>query len=68
MAGYVPDKLQKLAGLWKAPMRNYTFQGWENKGILHSNAAYICSAVLRVIIIIGITFAAGKLLAKKEKK
>lgn len=68
MAGFVPEKLEKLSGIWKAPMRNYTFKGWEDKGALHLSAAYIFSAILGVIIIIGITFAAGKLLAKKEKK
>lgn len=65
--GYVPGHFEKLSGLWKAPMRDYAFNGWE-KGMGHLSFAYICSAVIGIIIIAGVTFALGKLLAKKEKK
>ena len=67
LTGYVPEQFEKLSGLWKAPMRDYAFNGWENKGIGHLSFAYICSAVLGIIIIAAIAFVIGKLLAKKEK-
>lgn len=67
LVGYVPEKFAKLADLWKAPMPDYAFNGWENKGMTHLNFAYICSAILGIILIAAITFIIGKLLAKKEK-
>jgi len=30
--GYVPQGLEKLGEIWKAPMPDYAFKGWEEKG------------------------------------
>ncbi len=68
IAGYVPEKLKKLSELWKAPMPDYSFAGWENKNMEHLSFAYICSAILGIIVIVGISFIIGKLLVKKEEK
>jgi len=67
-AGYAPEKLSKLSDLWKAPMRDYSFDGRENQGPGHLSFAYICSAFLGIIVIAGVAFVIGKFLAKKEKK
>jgi len=65
MIGYVPQGLAKLSDLWKAPMPDYAFKGWEEKGLTHLSFAYIVSAVLGVVVIFGIMWLVGRLLAKK---
>lgn len=65
LVGYVPQGLQKLSGLWNAPMPDYSFKGWEDKGMTHLSFAYIISALLGVAIIGGVVFLIGKLLSTK---
>ena len=65
LVGYIPQGLQKLSGLWNAPMPDYSFKGWEEKGMTHLSFAYIISALLGVAIISGIVLIIGSLLAKK---
>ncbi|PIZ12943.1 MAG: cobalamin biosynthesis protein [Elusimicrobia bacterium CG_4_10_14_0_8_um_filter_37_32] len=66
LVGYVPKKLEKLSELWKAPLPDYAFKGWEEKGMAHLSFAYIVSAVVGICIIAAITMLIGKLLAKRE--
>lgn len=66
LVGYVPQGLSKLSGLWNAPMPDYSFKGWEEKGMTHLSFAYIISAFLGVAVIAGIVFVIGRLLARKS--
>jgi cobalt/nickel transport protein len=66
MIGYVPQRLAKLGDLWKAPMPDYAFKGWEEKGLMHLCFAYIISGVLGIALIAGIMFFLGKLLSGKN--
>ena len=65
LAGYVPKGLEKLSSLWNAPMPDYVFKGWEEKGLLHLSFAYIMSAIVGIGIIVLVIMGIGKLLAKK---
>ena len=65
MVGYVPQGLARLGELWKAPMPDYAFKGWEERGLTHLSFAYIVSAILGVALIAVTTWAIGKGLAKK---
>ena len=67
LAGYVPKGLEKIAPLWSAPLPDYAFKGWEEKGLSHLSFAYIVSAILGMVLTVGATFFIGKLLAKKGK-
>lgn len=64
-AGYVPQGLAKLGSLWTAPIPDYAFKGWEEKGLSHQSFAYIISAVLGVLIIVVVVVLLGRFLAKK---
>lgn len=66
LVGYIPQGLEKLSSLWNAPLPDYAFKGWEEKGLPHLSIAYIISAIVGIAITVVIVFAAGKLLAKKE--
>jgi cobalt/nickel transport protein len=65
LAGYIPQGLEKLASLWKAPMQDYAFKGWEGKDLSHLSLAYIASAVAGIAVIIAVVLFIGKLLTKK---
>ena len=65
LVGYVPKGLEKLAGLWNAPIPDYAFKGWEEKGLSYLSFAYIVSAVSGIVIIVAAMYLIGKLLAPK---
>jgi len=64
--GYTPAGLSKLGELWKAPMPDYAFKGWEEKGMTRLSAAYIVSALLGIGLIAGVSWLLGRYLAKKN--
>ncbi|PJC75568.1 MAG: cobalamin biosynthesis protein [Syntrophobacterales bacterium CG_4_8_14_3_um_filter_49_14] len=65
LVGYIPQGLEKLSSLWNAPMPDYAFKGWEEKGLPYLSAAYIISAILGIGLTVLIVFLVGKILAKK---
>jgi len=64
MVGYVPAGLSKLAELWKAPLPDYAFPGWEEKGLTHLSLAYIVSGVLGAGIVALLAWWLGKKMSK----
>ena len=64
--GYVPQGFKKSSGFWNAPMPDYSFKGWGSKGMIHLSVAYIVAAVLGAVIISGIVFLLGKMMAKNN--
>ena len=65
LVGYIPNGLAKLSTLWNAPIPDYAFNGWEEKGLSHLSFAYIVSAVIGVILVSAAAWFIGKTLAKK---
>ena len=58
--GYIPRGLEKLAGLWKAPIPDYTLPG---------PFGYILSAIIGVLAVAVVAFVLGKILsAKKDRR
>lgn len=68
LTGYVPKGLEKLSNLWKAPMPDYAFKGWESKGLSHLSVAYIVSAIVGITVITLALSFIGKRLAKKNEQ
>jgi len=66
MAGYIPQGLAKLGELWKAPIPDYAFNGWEEKGLTHLSLAYIVSAILGVALCVLIVWVIGKIFVKRN--
>ena len=65
LVGYIPRGLEKLSSLWNAPIPDYTFKGWEEKGLPSLSFAYIISAVIGIAIIVAVILIIGKILTKK---
>ncbi|MBI4707106.1 MAG: PDGLE domain-containing protein [Candidatus Omnitrophica bacterium] len=66
LVGYIPRGLEKLSGLWKAPLPDYAFKGWEEKGLFGLSLAYIVSAVIGIVITVGLVLLIGMILSKKK--
>ncbi|MDD5044507.1 MAG: cobalamin biosynthesis protein [Candidatus Omnitrophica bacterium] len=66
LIGYIPEGLKKMSNLWKAPIPDYAFQGWEEKGLGNLSIAYIASAVLGIAVVALVVFSIGKFLSKKN--
>lgn len=63
--GYLPEGFKKLSGLWDAPIHNYSFKGWEQKGLPQLSFAYIISAIIGIVVTVLIVLILGKVLTKK---
>jgi cobalt/nickel transport protein len=66
LIGYVPRGLEKLSGLWRAPLPDYAFKGRESTGIGDTSFAYISSAFIGIIVVVCIAVLIGKVLGRKE--
>jgi cobalt/nickel transport protein len=66
LVGYIPQGLEKLSSFWSAPIPDYAFKGWENKGLGSLSISYIASALIGILITACIILFVGKLLSKKE--
>jgi len=66
LVGYVPLGMAKLSELWRAPMPDYTFQGWEEKGLAHASFTYIISAIVGIALTVAAAWFIGRKLTKKE--
>jgi len=66
LVGYMPKGLEHLSSLWSAPMPDYAFKGWEEKGLAHLSFAYIVSAVVGSLLIALIVISLSKVLIRKE--
>ncbi len=63
--GFVPHGLEKLSGLWNAPLPDYAFPGGENSDSRTLSAtAYILSAAIGVIVCGGVLYFVGKKVTK----
>ena len=65
LVGYIPFGFDKLSALWNAPLPDYAFKGWEEKGLGHLSFAYLASAILGIGITAAIMLLLGKILTKK---
>ncbi|MFA6142010.1 MAG: PDGLE domain-containing protein [Candidatus Omnitrophota bacterium] len=66
LVGYIPQGLGKLASIWNAPIPDYAFKGWEEKGLPHLSFAYIISAITGICMIVVVIVGICRTLVKKE--
>jgi len=66
LVGYVPARMARLAGLWKAPLPDYALPGQESAPLRALSACYIASAAVGVIVVVVVTIVLGKALARRE--
>ena len=66
LIGFVPEGMQKFAGLWKSPMHAYTVPG-QQPGLAHESLGYILTAVIGIAITAGLAYVIARLLGRKNK-
>ena len=65
LLGYIPKGLERLSSIWSAPIPDYAFKGWEGKPVIVLSFAYILSAIIGILICVGMVLILGKFLSKK---
>ena len=65
MLGYVPQGMKRVADVWRAPLPDYDFKGWEQIGLGMQSLAYIFSALVGVALIVSVILLLGKIATKK---
>jgi cobalt/nickel transport system permease protein len=68
LAGYLPQGLEKLSGLWNAALPDYTFRGWEEQGLSGSSLAYILAALIGIAVTVAVIYLLGKLLFRVKDR
>ena len=61
--GFVPPGLERLSGLWSAPLPDYAFSGGD-ESMTFAAAAYILSAVIGVVVCGDLLYFIGKKVAR----
>ena len=67
MLGFVPWGMKNLSGLWNAPLPDYSFQGWAEKGLAMNSLAYMCTAVVGVTVVAVVAALLGKAVVKNQE-
>jgi cobalt/nickel transport protein len=66
LVGYVPQGFERLSSIWRAPMADYVFRGWEGNSLGKLSIAYVVSAMLGIAITVAVMLLLGKLLTKRR--
>jgi len=62
---FVPLGMKKIAGIWKAPMPDYTVPG-QRTGLVGESLGYVCTAIIGVALAAGIMYLLARLLARRN--
>jgi cobalt/nickel transport protein len=65
VAGFVPEGLKRVAGIWKAPLPDYGLS-IGSKGLASESIGYVLSAVIGIALVAGIMYIITKLLGRKN--
>ncbi len=65
LLGYLPEGLKRMAGLWKAPLPDYSVGG-EQTTLVAQSGAYVLSAVIGVVLVAVIMYLLSRLLVKQK--
>lgn len=68
LVGYVPAGMERLVGVWKAPVADYAFAAGEGTGMAAAGISYLASAVIGIAVLAFLVRLCGKALTAKEEK
>ncbi len=65
IVGYIPEGMKDLSHVWKAPVSDYGFAGWDHgiKGYI----AYMVSALAGAAAVVGLTYLFVRILKRPRK-
>jgi hypothetical protein len=67
LSGYVPQGMEKLSRIWKAPLQDYTVPG-QREGLVHGSFGYIVAAFAGIAVTAGIAYLLARILARRKRK
>jgi len=65
VAGFVPEGLKRIAGIWKAPLPDYSMPT-DGKGLAIESFGYVLSAIIGIALTAGVMYFITKLLSHKN--
>ena len=66
LVGYVPEGVERLGGLWQAPLPDYAMRGQEKAPLRVLSLSYILSALLGGAAVVGLALLIVRSLARRE--
>lgn len=66
LVGYIPKGLAKLSSIWNAPLPDYVFKGWGEKGLGNLSFAYIISAIIGILTVICAVLIISRFIVRKK--
>jgi cobalt/nickel transport protein len=66
LVGYMPEGLKRLAGLWKAPVRDYAFGG-EGASMAVQIMSYVASGLIGILAIGLVIYLIARIIVKNGK-
>ena len=64
LVGYIPQELERLSEMWKAPMPDYSLEAEGDQALEAKSAVYILSGIVGVFAVALMVYAAGKILIR----
>lgn len=64
LIGYIPSGLNKLSGLWRAPVHDYLFRGLDKGAAAY--VSYLLSGLFGVVVIVAVVYIFGKIVKPKQ--
>jgi cobalt/nickel transport protein len=65
IAKFAPLGMKRLAGIWKAPMPDYTVPG-QRTGMVGESLGYVFTAIIGIALVAGIMYLLAKLLGRRK--
>ena len=65
LLGFLPEGLKKMAGLWRAPIPDYS-PGPESASLPAQSGYYVLSAFIGVALVAGIMYVVSRVLIRKK--
>ncbi len=65
LIGYIPEGMQRLAHIWKSPLRDYAVPG-QGQGLAHRSLGYVLAALVGVAIAAVVAYVLARLLGRKD--
>lgn len=67
LIGYVPEGMQRLARLWKSPLKDYAVPG-HAQGLARRGLGYVLTAFIGIAVTAGLAYLIANVLGRKNRE
>jgi hypothetical protein len=65
ITNFAPEGMKRLAGIWKAPLRDYTVPG-QRTGMVGESLGYVITAIIGIALVAGIMYLLARLFGRRK--